>query len=1143
MNHTQLKRFAQNTRRKLISQISTRLDYVLHQDDPYLRSHQKEKKIIEGLLKRKGEVLLLEETAYIWFNRFTALRFMDNKGYNSVSIVSPEEGSSQPRVLADCKEGRIPTEISSVKDVVMGYLGGTVSVVDSDREAYKTILLAWCNYRGKAMPYLFEPIDDWAALLLPQDLLSVESVITDIQKNILPEDCKDVEIIGWLYQYYISEKKDEVFAGLKKKKKITPENIPAATQLFTPEWIVRYMVENSLGRLWLNNHPESGLRDEMKYYVEADKEKDILKIEDPEEIKMIDPSCGSGHILVYAFDLLYKIYEEEGFGPQDIAAEIIGNNLFGVDIDDRAAALASFALVMKACEVDRSFLEKDILPHIISSQNIEVDPKALELTLSRELTESFQYLKQAKNLGSLIPVKPEVVQEIGDLKEKLVKLSSSQMFWEYDKGEVLKGLMQLEYLSPKYHCVVTNPPYMGSKGMNESLGDFVKKIYPDSKSDLFAVFMEKGFELSISKGYMGMINQQSWMFLSSFEKLRKKLIENQTIVCMAHLGPRAFDSISGEVVQTTSFIIKNKYEDIEGQFQRLIDGKSEAEKETLFTDRKCYHSAKASDFSKIPGSPIAYWVKNPLVFENTLFSDNHSSGGRLKTHGNNKYIRYFWELTEKNILENEWVFIDNGGEYRKWYGNISEVVDYSEDAFLWYKQKGGLTKKGSFDATGICWGMITTGKIGFRIKKKNTEFSSASPTIFPYDSNSILFLNSAACTYYLNIINPTLNTSVGEVLKLPMIKRQLGDKSVFESTTISKSDWDLRETSWEYFRSPLLTNYQSDPIRKVLEENLTDHSWPQALHNSIEHSYKSFTEFWIKQFQTLHQNEEELNRIFIDLYGLQNELTPDVPYNEITILQSELETKALKKGELVFKKEEIITQFISYAVGCIFGRYSLDKDGLILANAGEGLEEYKKQIPIPRFRPDRSGILPITEEDDFTDDLANQFKAFLKASFGDEKYDENLRFVEEAIGKDIRTFFSKSFYKDHIQRYKTRPIYWMISSPSGSFRALIYLHRYTRDTISLFLNDYLRPYQKKLAAKKNMLEQVLVSGDSSNSDKTRAQKQLDKLGKVRVELEEWERDVVYPLATQRVELDLDDGVKVNYGKLGSVLEVVKGLNG
>jgi hypothetical protein len=751
-----------------------------------------------------------------------------------------------------------------------------------------------------------------------------------------------------------------------------------------------------------------------------------------------------------------------------------------------------------------------------------------------------------------------------------------------------------------------------------------------------------------------------------------------------------------------------------GIFIRLVDYTSTEEKRKAFFDMKNRYNYDQQDFTRIPGSPIAYWVSRKVksVFSSQKFGDIGRACEGIKTGDNDKYIRYWFEIDNKK-KEIKWFLHNKGGSFRKWYGNNSFVVNWKNNGYDIKHQHNSTVSNLEFQLrSGVTWTYISSSEISARYSIMNTTFNNKGPMFF--SNNDLLILgviNSLIGKKLIKIINPTLNISVGNISSVPFGNSKGDDVNIAHISlmiTISKSDWDLRETSWDFLRSPLITNYSAEPKELVIDENLTDISWPSLVssgkwlvdsttnvtqstnHYTLATSYKNFTTFWTEQFKTLHNNEEELNRIFIDLYELQDELTPDVPFNEITILQSELEPNALKENKLVFKKDEILKQFVSYAVGCIFGRYSLDKDGLILANAGEGLEEYVEAvvsgqwlvdsieeasydskklsgfnrlaesdgssrdglsrdkeisqrgtqpnrskttggsfdsieysggsgtqinpgvssflINCPRFKsgsrdanpscpalricnrqysqrnfkpgyrsntsaqrlyeqseinhtdhsplttnhcllstlhffPDKSGILPITDEDDFTDDLPNQFKTFLKASFGPEKYQENLRFVEEAIGKEIRSYFLKDFYKDHVKRYKKRPIYWMISSPSGAFRALIYLHRYTKDTISIFLNDYLRPYQRKLEAKEKGLEHIMVSVSASGAEKTKAQKRIDKLRKDRKELELWERDVVYPLATQRIELDLDDGVKVNYGKLGSILEKVKGLNG
>jgi SAM-dependent methyltransferase len=552
-----LKKFAQGMRRDLISQMDARIEYVLKSDDEYLRAHSNEKKKIIELEKARGRAELVDEAAYLWFNRLAAFRYMDSRGYASPRLVSPRSGESQPELLAEIKQGRIPDEIISRKAQFDAILSGRIKAAQPDREVYKEALIGTCNAWALRMPWLFSKVDDWASLLLPQDLLSQDSLVARMVEGLSDADCAEgVEIIGWLYQFYISEKKDEVFALLKKNVKITKENIPAATQLFTPHWIVRFMVENSLGRLWLLNRPESRLKERMKYFVESDPEPEYLKVKDPTELKCLDPCCGSGHILAYFFELLYAIYEEEGFAPQEIPSLIIEKNIYGIDIDERAAELAAFTLAMVARENDKRFFERGIQPNVIAMRDAHVDLKRLGVRLSPDLQESLELLKEGRNYGSLIPVPAGAAGEIHEIETGIDSHRFDDLFGAAELEELKAAFHILEYLEPRYQVVVTNPPYMGGKGMNEGLKAYVGMRYPDSKSDLFSVFMERCLEGLVKRGYMGMINQQSWMFLSSFEDLRKKLLEEDTIVVMAHLGAHAFETIGGEVVQTTSFVLK-----------------------------------------------------------------------------------------------------------------------------------------------------------------------------------------------------------------------------------------------------------------------------------------------------------------------------------------------------------------------------------------------------------------------------------------------------------------------------------------------------------------------------------------------------------------------------------------------------------
>ena len=621
MNLNTIKKFAQEMRRDFMAQVGSRLEFVLSHDDEYLRAHAEEKRAIIEMEKAKGRDALVEEAAYLWFNRLAAFRYMDARGYTSPRIVSPRSGESQPELLSEIKAGRVPDGLSQHKPRFDALLSGRIRSNQPDREVYKEALLGTCNAWADAMPWLFAKVEDWAGLLLPQDILSPASLVARMVSGLSDEDCSQgVEIIGWLYQFYISEKKDEVFTALKKNVKITKENIPAATQLFTPHWIVRFMVENSLGRLWLLNHPESGLRGRMKYFVESDPEPEFLKVNDPTELKCLDPCCGSGHILAYFFELLYAIYEEEGYAPQEIPSLIVKHNIYGIDIDERAAELAAFTLAMVAREKDKRFFERGVVPNVIAMRDIDIDLRKLNVRLSPGLQESLELLKEGRNYGSLIPVPEGSGEEIAEVESALASHKLDDLFGTAERDELATAFRILEYLEPRYHVVVTNPPYMGTGNANTTLKTFVTKNYPDSKSDLFAVFMERCLSALRSRGYMGMINQQSWMFLSSFEALRKKLLEEDTIVVMAHLGAGAFETIGGEVVQTTTFVLKKSLtKNFKGSYVRLVEEKnSELQQrkiEEASLNKNCEWISRADqyDFKKIPGYPITYWLSSKVV--------------------------------------------------------------------------------------------------------------------------------------------------------------------------------------------------------------------------------------------------------------------------------------------------------------------------------------------------------------------------------------------------------------------------------------------------------------------------------------------------------------------------------------------------
>jgi type II restriction/modification system DNA methylase subunit YeeA len=1150
MSTSTLKKFAQEARRQLREQVCSKLELVLKEGSLARRERASSVENLDEAISCTSKENVIDRVAYIWFNILCALRFMDVNHYTKIRAVSSGEGFTQPEILAEAKQGHVDDSLEKFinKKKVLGILSGSEPSKYPEQEAYRMLLVATCNYYNHIMPFLFQKIDDYSELLMPADLLSESSILTSVRKAMTDDACQNVEVIGWLYQFYISERKDEVFAELKKNKKITPEKIPAATQLFTPHWIVRYLVENSLGRLWMLNNPKSKLVAKMEYYIKPEEmELDFLKISKPEEIKVCDPACGSGHMLTYAFDLLYAIYEEEGYETNEIPQLILENNLFGIEIDERAGELAAFALTMKAREKYKRFFSKAIQPNICVLENIQFDEDNLKEYMdfigrdlfTSSLQTTLRQFEEADNFGSLIrPDLTDVAGILGILQDKDV---TGQLFLNATHQKVLQVLHQVDYLSPKYHVVIANPPYMGGKGMNGRLGAWVKDNYPDSKSDLFAMFIERNLDLSMKQGSVAMITMQSWMFLSSFTKLRENILYNNALVSMTHLGAHAFDSIGGEVVQTTSFVLERKQcLGRKGNYLRLVEGVNETSKQRNFKENRVTGALKfgvsAKDFGKIPGTPIAYWL-SPKVFkvfqENDSLGSHCESGGRIKTHDNDNYMRFLWEVDYKAInSENaHWNLYENGGETFKWYGNVINVVSWRPESRARYQSHGGLTNERFWKKEGITWNNI--GKSGFRYKSLKTEFSSVSPTAFPKISeklNFILgFLNTKFSFEIISIINPSLSNTIGDIFKLPFIAEihslNRVCKIVKSCIAISISNWDSYETSWDFACHPLLqTNYQ---------------------HPLLKASYQKLRTHWQEMAQEMKCMEEENNQIFIDAYGLQDELKPEVPLSEITLTwnphyryggdKSESELEALLLADTM-------REFISYAVGCMVGRYSLDKPGLILANQGETIVDYHKQIPESSFEADEDNVIPFLDKGYFSDDVTERFYKFLKVTFGEEHFDENLKFMEKAIGKNVRKYFLKDFYADHIKRYKKRPIYWMFSSPKGTFSTLIYMHRYRSDTVSIVLNDYLREFRTKLTARRDHLDNVKVDGSANQREQTQAVKELETIKKQIEELNDYEHDILYPLATQKIIIDLDQGVKVNYPKFGKALQKVAGLS-
>lgn len=1243
--NTRLKRFAQEARRYLIDQVNTKLSEVLALGSD-AATYEKTKPLYNALLKEvlgvrdgeSGEAALkpktshltpntynltpiAERVAYTWFNRLTALRYMDLKHFNPVGIISPQSGDTLPQILAEAKLGVIDSSLidPSDRDRVLGLLSGTIASTyhkgDAQSEAYRILLLSACNHFGKQLPFLFKQIKDWMELLLPDDLLGEHGILAMIREVMTEDACQDVEVIGWLYQYYISEKKDEVFANVKKGKKVQSAEIPAVTQLFTPHWIVKYMVQNSLGRLWLESHPKSSLKAKMEYYVEQDSDSadssisqtqhTDLKVKSPEDIKFCDPCCGSGHILTYAFDLLYEIYSEEGYDPLDIPRLIISKNLYGIEIDERASELAAFALSMKAREKDRQWFSRGIDPQICCLENIRFDKDEIEPYLDRcgrdIFTLNFERMlsqfEHADTYGSLIVPHEQDIEGIRELLN--AKDFSGDVFLAPTHKKVLKLIDQADFLSTKYQVVVTNPPYLGTSGFGKEKETWFKTHYPNSRSDFFAMFMERCLSLSVSKGFMAMINMQSWMFLSSYEKLRKDLVSKYEFISMAHLGPRAFDSIGGEVVSTTSFVIQNKAPGSQpGAYFRLLEGRSEDEKSKLYlqaiANPDCGYSflCRTSDFNKIPGTPIAYWVSGKLrsLFGCEYLSNIAETRLGMATADNDRFLRLWFEVETTNTHLNAtsrieaqgsnktWFPYQKGGDLRKWYGNYDYLVNWLNDGYdvrNFSDFNTGRIRSHNYNLEyifqpGVTWNALAANNTAARILD-NALFDNAGSSLFTKQVDRYLilaYINSNLLTPLIQTISSTLNYQPGEMGKLPALYKFLNVNNVISNSqslvNISKNDWDSFETSWDFQQLPLI---------QVTGERFQV---------SVKDAYAKLREQWMESTLKMQELEEENNRIFIEAYGLEDEIKPEVPLREITLTCNPYyryqvsgdrcqgaDVREFPINEDLEKRllADTMKELISYAVGCMFGRYSLDKPGLILANQGEGLDDYVVKVlgvsglgvrgqglgvrdsgsgeaalkPNTQnlklsFIPDKDNVIPLLEGEWFADDIVSRFTEFLKVAFGTEKYSENISFIEEALGKDLRTYFMKDFYNDHVKRYKKRPIYWLFSSPKGSFNALIYMHRYTPDTVSILLNGYLREYIHKLRAKVTQLEHQLGSGSLSEREKMLTRKEIERLKDIISELEAWESKVILPLAEKRLEIDLDDGVKVNYGKFGEALK-------
>lgn len=1151
MDTSKLKSFAPSVRKRLHEAVGRKLDFVLAAQTPDLRTTYEKQVASLREKSQKNRKALIEEAAYTWFNRLTALRYLDAQGwhpFNAKILMPGVPGETEPEILKMVNAGTMPEELKSPANHrrIMDLLNRNIPSQNPEQEAYRHLVLGACRFYHATLPSIFAKVDDETELLLPDDLLGDLSIAAGFRTEIQDADCDDVEVIGWLYQFYISDYGQEV---RNRKSAVLTEDIPSVTQLFTPHWIVRYLVENSLGRLWLLNRPASGLKAHMPYYIEGDAETNFLKITKPEEIKLVDPAVGSGHILTYAFDLLYLIYEEEGYPASDIPGLIFKHNLHGVEICPRAAQLAELALAFKARKKARRFFQPGIFvrPQITELKEIRFNGDELrdyikELKLGalfdQGVIKLLHQFAEAKNFGALIePCINE--QSIANIRSAVrEKDTASQLFINETNQKVLRVLDQAQQLTKRYHVVVANPPYMGWGNMNSEVRGFLEDMAADFKTDLFSAFAYRASTLGLKNGVMGFMTPNVWLYISSYEKMRAHLLNSQNIKSLIELPLNGFE---GATVQICAFTFCNQFcPEAESCFIALLDfqGAEIMGQKALeaIGGQGCSwkYWVKNSQFKLIPGSPIAYRISDRLrnCFTKYQCISNVAEPRKgMVTADNPRFTRLWHEVSAAKMgtrcssrneaIESKmkWFPYQKGGDFRKWSGNTNAVINWENDGYELLHMKGNGYKVGSTNHNldyifkpAIVWTKITSGDQSFRVSGPGFLFDDASGLCAP-NSESMLWrlaglLNSSLSRRMLNAVNPTLNLQPGNLRVLPFAEAPV-DETVKECCSISQADWDSFEASWGFTEHPIL---------KLKSEATLEDIWSLW----VDHCMRA-----IHRMQEL---ETENNRRFIEAYGLQGELQPEVPEDQITLARADA------------KKD--MAAFLSYAVGCMMGRYSLDKPGLILADAGDTLEQYlakvgksKEQL---KFQPDDDGILPVMDVEWFEDDIVSRFEAFLVATFGADKLTENIQFIEKSIGDDIRSYFLGGFYKDHLQTYKKRPIYWMAQSPRKAFCALIYLHRYTKDTLSLLLNSYLRPYIVKLNSRIEILAQNEVSAGTAR-EKTAARKELEKLRKYVRECQEWERDVLLPAAQSRIDLDLDDGVKVNYLKLGDVLTPIPGL--
>ena len=1187
MDKNAIKKFAVWARNELIARVSLKgVEYGITEDNMVdanadsvggkvlTANEKKQRRALIAEINDKGYKQVMEEVAYTWFNRFSALRFMEVNGYlpSHVRVFTDEGNNFKPQIISEAihldLDGLDMEKVYALKDA------------EKTEELYKYLLITQCNALNSVLPGMFQKIADYTELLFPDNLLREGSVIQQMIELIPEEDWKDaVQIIGWLYQYYNSEKKDDVFTALKKNVKITKENIPAATQLFTPDWIVRYMVENSLGRLWVEGHPNvkeqflpteeeqsayaAGNRNpedtKWHYYLEEARQEPDVQAQlaeirkeyaaiTPDQLKVIDPCAGSGHILAYMFDVLIQIYESYGYTTREAVASIVENNLYGLDIDDRAAQLSYFAVMMKARQYDRRFFSRGVQPHVYAIvESNHVDNLAVDYLcngddkLKEAMDTIISELYDAKEYGSILTVTP---QDWSALYNRFAEITENvSMSREMALREVLPLVHVAEALAQKYDTVVTNPPYMGASNMNTKLNEFIKNNYTDYKSDFFSAFVIHCSEMAKKSGYCGFFTPYVWMFIQSYEKMRNYLYNQATIETLIQFEYSAFEEAT---VPVCTFAFQNRHVQKKGCYLRLVDFRGGMEVQRLKTleaiknhDCGFYYEQSTDNFSKIPGSPVAYWVSDAFygIFETDNIGNHYDVKAGICTGKNEDFIFQWQELdfTKSSLVTSNYSYTphNKGGEFRKWYGNRDLFLKYNKQALREMEHNAGFRHDGKeyYFSPHIGWSKITSSKSSFRYFENGFTFDSAGLGLFSEHSNmkaTLALLNSKVAEYLITILNPTLNVTPMIVKRLPYANIAVHER-VDECIKIAKTDWDSFETSWEFKKHPLVHG-----VYRLSPDNALSEQW-------IEASYMEWKNKCNDRFIRLKENEEKLNRIFIDIYGLQDELTPEVEDKDVTVHRiydsKEAVPDSMRGSNYVRTLRDEIVSLISYAVGCMFGRYSLDVDGLAYAGGEWDTDKYIS------FAADKDNIIPICDDEYFEDDIVSLFVKFVKTVYGADTLNENLKFIADALGgkgqpkEVIRNYFINDFYADHCKIYQKRPIYWLFDSgKKNGFKALIYMHRYQPDTIARIRTDYVHEQQARYRTAIADLETRIAN--ASTGEKVKLNKQLKTLNDQATEIHEYE-EKIHHLADQMISIDLDDGVKVNYAKFRDVLAKIK----